>query len=98
MREVLISNLVRSKIAELELYLIHELKLSEEAALRRSARMRSFVRAFSNAVDYPLCRFKKWCNLGYRCAVFEKDWIFAYEIFDGGVIVRDMSHASLLTE
>ena len=98
MREVLISGLVRDKIIELERYLVDDLKLSEEAALRRSSRMRRFVYAFRNALDYPLCRFKKWCKLGYRCAVFEKDWVFAYEIFEGGIIVRDMSHSSLLAE
>jgi len=30
--------------------------------------------------------------------VFEKNWIFAYEIYDGGVIVRDMAHATTLAE
>jgi len=98
MREVRISGLIRDKVANLETYLIDELKLSEVAALRRSSRMREFVRAFSNETDYPLCRFKKWRALGYRCAVFEKDWVFAYEIFEDGVIVRDMSHTSLLAE
>lgn len=98
MREVRISGLVRNKISTIESYLIDELKLSEEAALRRSARMREFVYALSNAADYPLCRFKKWRILGYRCAVCEKDWIFAYETFKDGVIVRDMSHTSLLAE
>ncbi len=98
MREVRISGLVMGKIADLESYLIDELKLSEEAALRRSARMRKYIQAFGNAADYPLCRFKKWRALGYRCAVFEKDWIFAYEVFKEGVIVRDMSHTSLLKE
>ena len=66
MREVLISNLVKDKIDSLESYLIDELKLSEEAALRRSERMREYIRAFSNSADYPLCRFKKWRILGYR--------------------------------
>ena len=98
MREVLISGLVWEKIAELESYLISELKLSETAALRRSARMRKFISAFSVSTDYPLCRFKRWCMLGYRCAVFEKDWIFAYETFNGGIIIRDMSHTSVLHE
>ena len=98
MREVRISDSVRGKIADLETYLVDDLKLSEEAALRRSGRMREFVRTLCNNVDYPLCRFKKWCVLGYRCAVFEKDWIFAYEVFEDGVIVRDMSHTSLLAE
>ena len=98
MREVRISGLVRAKIAELESYLIDELKLSEEDALRRSARMREFVLVFQSAADYPLCRFKRWKALGYRCAVCEKDWVFAYEVFEDGIIVRDMSHTSLLVE
>lgn len=98
MRKVYISGAVLQKTGELESYLIKELKLSEEAALRRSARMRKYVRSFSNIVDYPLCRFKRWRLLGYRCAVFEKDWVFAYEIIGDGIIIRDMAHTSLLIE
>ena len=98
MRKVLISDLVWKKMAELESYLINELKLSETAALRRSARMRRFVHSFSAPADYPLCRFKRWCILGYRCAVFEKSWVFAYETFNGGIIIRDMSHTSVLSD
>ena len=98
MREVRISGSVREKIADLESYLIGELKLSEAAALRRSDRMREFVRTLCSDADYPLCRFKRWCILGYRCVVFEKDWIFAYEVFEDGIIIRDMSHTSLLVE
>jgi len=75
-----------------------ELKLSKEAARKRSDRMRTFVHSFSNEVDYSLCRFKKWRIFGYRCAVFEKTWVFAYEVFDDGVIVQDMSHTALLVE
>jgi hypothetical protein len=69
--------------------------MSEEASLRRSGRMREFVRLFQSHADYPLCHFKKWRILGYRCAVFEKDLVFAYEVFEEGIIVRDMSHTSL---
>jgi hypothetical protein len=98
MREVRLSDLVVSKMVELESYLTDELKISEEAALYRSGRMRKYVQSFRNKADYPLCRFKKWQILGYRCAVFEKDWVFAYEVFEDGVIVRDMSHTSLLAE
>ena len=98
MREVRLSGLVRVKIVELESYLIDELKLLEEAALGRIARIREYLHALREAVDYPLCRFKKWRVMGYRCAVFEKNWVFAYEIFEDGIIVRDMSHTSLLAE
>ena len=98
MREVRLSGLVRVKITELESYLVNELNLSEEAAMGRIARIREYLFAFRNAVDYPLCRFKKWRVKGYRCAVFEKNWVFAYEIFEDGIIVRDMSPTSLLAE
>lgn len=98
MREVLIADTVLNRISELRIYLVEELKLSREAALRRTERMDDFLKSLGNAADYPLCRFRKWCTLGYRCAVFEKDWVFAYESFDEGVIVRDMSHTALLKE
>ncbi|MCL1974478.1 MAG: hypothetical protein FWG54_06665 [Bacteroidetes bacterium] len=81
-----------------QIYLIDELKLSEIAAEIRIKRMENFVASLSNSADYALCRFKKWRALGYRCAVFEKIWVFAYEIFDDGVIIRDMSHTAALTE
>ena len=96
MRKVVISNSVIDKIGVLRDYLVSELKLSEDAAMRRIDRIGGFLSSLSTPVDYPLCRFKKWCMLGYRCAVFEKDWIFAYEIFIDGIIIRDMSHTSVL--
>lgn len=98
MREVLISDTVLDKISELRLYLLTELKLSREAALKRTDRIDAFLRSLGNAADYPLCRFRKWCTLGYHCAVFEKDWVFAYELFEDGIIVRDMSHTAILDE
>jgi hypothetical protein len=96
MREVFISVVVQERIEELEHYLIDELKLSEDAALSRSRSMRLFVASLSNPADYALCRFQRWRELGYRCAVFEKSWVFAYELFDGGVIVQDMAHGAIL--
>jgi hypothetical protein len=98
MRKVIISDEVRQKIKELEYFLIDGLKLSEAAAYKRSDRMRTFVASLSMPVDYALCRFKKWREMGYRCAVFEQDWVFAYEIFDDGIIVRDMSHTACLQD
>ena len=97
MRDVIISEVVQQMIDELEFYLVDELKLSEEAALNRSWRMRKFVASLCHPVDYALCRFKRWRALGYRCAVFES-WVFAYEIVDGGVIVRDMAYGTTLIE
>ena len=98
MRKVFVSDTVRNKIIDIRTYLVVELKLSEEAAYRRIDRMREFIASFALPVDYPLCRFKRWQELGYRCAVFEKTWIFAYEVFEAGIVVRDMSHTAILVE
>jgi hypothetical protein len=84
-------------LAELRIYLAVELKLSEEAATKRTERIRTFLQSIGTPIDYPLCRFKRWSALGYRCTVFEKDWVFAYEIAPQGIIIRDMSHVKLLT-
>lgn len=98
MRKVLVDEKVEMKLFELETYLKDELKMSTEAALKRSLRMRKFVISLTTRVDYPLCRFKHWREQGYRCAVFEHDWVFAYEVFDEGIIIRDMSHTALLKQ
>lgn len=98
MRNIIISKSVRDKIDELEAYLRDDLKLSKDAARKRSDRMRKFVLSLAGDVDFPRCRFKKWCVLGYRCAVFEKDWVFAYEVVREGIIIRDMANTALLAE
>ena len=98
MREVIIPYSLWRKIEDIRDYLIFELKLSEKAAGTRINRMEAFINSLKNPADYVLCRFKRWRVHGYRCAVFENSWIFAYEIFDRGVIVRDIAHVSSLTE
>ena len=97
MRKVRISKTVWDKLDELTTYLTNDFKLSEEASMRRIDRILDFLAALSDPGDYALCRFKRWRAFGYRCAVFE-GWVFAYEIFDVGVIVRDMAHGATLIE
>jgi len=98
MREVIVPYALWSKIEEIRYYLIYELNLSEKAAEARIKRMEDFIASLSNPADFALCRFKRWRELGYRCAVFEKSWIFAYETFNNGVIIRDMAHAATRIE
>jgi hypothetical protein len=97
MRKVRISEVVWEKLDELADYMVDEFKLPEEAAMNRIDRLLVFLGNLSNPVDYALCRFKRWRIRGYHCAVFE-GWVFAYEIVDGGVIVRDMAYGTTLTE
>ena len=98
MRTVKVSQNVEEEILNLRTFLIEEWNLSEEAAYKRVARMNSFLKSLGGIVDYPLCRFKNWRELGYRCVPFEKNWIFAYEIYDNGIIIQDMSHTAILVE
>lgn len=99
MRRIITSENVRAKMAELQNYLIHDLKLSERAALNRTARLKQFLasRLGSDLADYALCRHRRWHALGYRC-VQSGGWVFAYEIVPEGVIVRDMSHGAALRD
>ena len=96
MRKVIISSSIWDKIREIKNYLIYELQLSEFAAEARINRMEEFVSSLSLPADYSSCRFTRWQMFGYRCAVFEKTWVFAYETFEDGVIVRDMAHTAEL--
>jgi hypothetical protein len=98
MRKVRISHIVWDKLETLTDYLVDELKLSEQAAMRRIDSMLIFLKSLNAPADHSLCRFKKWNVLGYRCITFEKTWVFAYEIIDNGVIVRDMENTALLIE
>jgi hypothetical protein len=95
---VILSDCVIEKITELELYLKNTLKFSKEAAKKRTDRMGDFLESLDAIAVYPLCRFLRWRVLGYHCVVFEKDWVFAYEILADGIIVQDMSHTSILVE
>jgi hypothetical protein len=94
-RSVKLSGAVSARLFELSDYLTDELQLSREAAMQRVDRLHAFLAGLSAPADYELCRFKAWRKLGYHCAPFE-NWVFAYEIFDEGIIIRDMSHAKLL--
>ena len=98
MRDIIVSATVLDKLSDLVSYLKDDIKLSEEAAQAYRGRIIEFIRTFSAEINHPLCRFKRWCKLGYRCAIFEKHWVLAYQIFDEGIIIQDMSHTLLLKE
>jgi plasmid stabilization system protein ParE len=98
MRNVVVSARVGDKLDDLMEYLENDLKFSEEAMLAYRKRFLLFLTSLGGNVDYALCRFRRWRMCGYRCAVFEKGWVIAYENVEGGVIVRDMMHGKLLVE
>jgi hypothetical protein len=97
MRKVILAVAVKRKLDDLEAFLRDELKLSKEAAARRMDRIGERLYSLSVPGDSPLCRFRKWHELVYRCVSFE-GWVFAYEILSEGIIIRDMAHGKLLAD
>jgi hypothetical protein len=95
MRKVLISDTVQDKIVELNRFLTQEYFMSQSAADARTRRMQNFVASLSAPISHALCRSMRWRELGYRCTSFE-GWVFAYELFDDGIIIRDMKHSKLI--
>lgn len=83
-------------MANLRDHLQFELLLSETAVDRYWLRLSDFLDSLGNDADYALCRFEQWRKLGYRCVPFEKDWVFAYEVTQTGVIIRDMGNVAML--
>ena len=98
MREVIVSPTVLGKLSDLVSYLRDDIKLSEEAAQAYRGQFVQFIMTCSAEINHPLCQFKRWCKPGYRCAVFEKHWVLAYQILDEGIIIQDMCHTAILKE
>ncbi len=97
MRKVIVSETVMRKLADLDFYMQRELKFSKQAARKRIARIDSVLSSLSAPVRHALCRFRRWHEAGYSCIALE-GWVFAYEIFPDGVIIRDMAHGKLLDD
>jgi hypothetical protein len=97
-RAIIVSEKVADKLDGVVAYLKDDLKLSENAALEYRDRFLKFIRSLGAPVDHPLCRFRRWRKAGYRCAVFERDWVIAYQTVIKGIIVRDMAHTAGLKE
>lgn len=97
MRKVAISETVLDKVSELRAFLTDELKLSREAAHSRTARIDAFLVSLAGAANYPLCRFKNGTgsDIGVQ---YSRKIGFAYEVFDDGIIIRDMCHTAILKE
>ncbi len=97
MREVVVSDDVRGTLHELDMFLTQEYRMSRGAVNSRIDRIYAFLASLSAPVSHTLCRFERWRRLDYRCTAFE-GWVFAYEVFDDGVIIRDMSHGKMLED
>lgn len=62
MRKVVVSHAVWDQISELRIYMTSKLKMSEEAARKRSDRMRQFVASLGNPAEDIVSEFLSLCK------------------------------------
>ena len=93
MKPVQISSAVMLRLDELFQYIANEYKMPETAH-RRVEEIREFLQSLGGCFVLAKCKRKVWNKLGYRCAVFDHAWIFAYQVYDDRVIIHDMEYAA----
>ena len=93
MKPVQISNAVILRLDELYQYIVDEYKMPDTAH-KRIEDIHEFLQSLGGCYVLSKCRHKKWSRLGYRCAVFDHVWIFAYQVYDDRIIIHDMEHAA----
>ncbi|MDR2848199.1 MAG: hypothetical protein LBV39_03740 [Bacteroidales bacterium] len=97
MKPVEISGDVMKRIDELFHFIIDEYK-SERTAHQRIDDINIFLQSLGGNFLLAKCRRKKWHERGYRCAVFDHKWVFAYQVYAEKVIVHDMEYASKIID
>lgn len=94
-RSVVVSSLVRELLLELYVHLRYTLHLSKDAAKARMERLQAHTQTLRFSHSDSLCRYRRWRDKGWYCTSCEA-WVFAYEVFEDGVIIHDMRHSSVL--
>ena len=92
MKPVEIADNVTVRINELFNHIVHEYK-APDTAHGYIEEMYEFLQKLGGCFALAKCRRKKWSEKDYRCAVFKRCWIFAYQIYDDRVIIHDMEYA-----
>ena len=93
MKSVEVSGVVVSRINDLFSYIVNEYK-APETAHRRVTEIHKFLQSLGRCFLLAKCRRIRWNKLGYRCAVFDHAWVFAYQVYDDRIIIHDMEHVS----
>ena len=93
MKPVQVSNAVILRLDELFQYIVNEYKMPVTAH-KRIEEIREFLQSLGGCFVLAKCRRKGWNKLGYRCAVFDHTWVFAYQVYDDRVIIHDMEYAA----
>jgi len=97
MKPVEIDDNVMVRINELFIHIVNEFK-APATAHSYIEEINEFLQQLGSCFALAKCRRKKWRKKGYRCAVFDHRWVFAYQIYDDRVIIHDMEYAANITD
>lgn len=96
--KVLFTKKSKNSIFSLIDYLSDIIQMPETAA-RYADRMHEFGLALGvTPYGWPICKSISLSQKGYRCAVFEKQWIFVYSILNNRIIIQDVKNGSLIVD
>lgn len=93
---VIISRKAYNKISSLHKFIIDEIKMPLTAN-RYTEKIIAFGFSLADVpLGYKICTRPKWKSKNYRCATFDKKWIFVYEVKDNQIIIRELALGKLL--
>jgi plasmid stabilization system protein ParE len=94
--EVVYTERAAISIAEVAWYITG--KGYPETAQKYRRKLYEFGNSLVNFTNkYPLCRHTVYKSRNYRCAVFDKSWVFVYKLVKKRLIIYYVIHSSLLT-
>jgi plasmid stabilization system protein ParE len=92
-----ISDIVLKRLDELFNHIVNEFN-APATAHKYIEEINEFLQKLGNGFALAKCRRKKWREKGYRYAVFDRCWVFAYQIYDDRVIIHDMEYTANITD
>lgn len=95
---VVLTRKALNNLKKLTSYIVSEIKMPQ-TGYRYGKKMRLFAKAIgTNPNAWPICNSKKYSTHNYRCAIFDKKWVFVYSITPKHVVIRDVVNGKLIKE
>jgi plasmid stabilization system protein ParE len=92
-REIKIIFKKRTAIAISNIALYIEGKGYPITANRFTVKLYKFGNSLAGFPDkYPVCRKKAWAKRNLRCAVFKKNYVFIYKLFNDELVILNVVH------
>jgi hypothetical protein len=94
-REVIVLEAATISIAEISWFI--ERRGLPQTAKRFADECHDFLKKLSNCeLLHKPCFYKKWYELGYRCATFKKKYTIAYSSHENEILIREFVSSKLI--